>query len=120
MKKTILVVEDEAPIAQGYKILFKEHDVIIVNDGELALQAAKDHKPHLILLDLMLPNRNGYDICFHLRQEPDLKNTKIVMVTAMNQELDKKKGNFVGADVYMTKPFEPAALKKTVMELLHV
>jgi DNA-binding response OmpR family regulator len=61
----------------------------------------------------MLPKRNGYDVCYHLRQEKSLKGTKIVMVTAKNQSLDEDKGMFIGADDYIAKPFSPE-------ELLHV
>ena len=119
MTYTILVVEDEPNIAKGHQVLFRDQNVLIASNGEQALSLAREKRPDVILLDLMLPERNGYDVCFHIRQDEDLKGTKIVMVTAKSQEMDKKKGSFVGADAYVTKPFDPQMLKKTVMELLH-
>lgn len=118
MPKTILVVEDEENIAKGHKILFRDYNVLIASTGEQALTLAKQHRPDVIILDLMLPERNGYDVCFHLRQDTQFKETKIIMLTAKNLDMDKKKGVFVGADIYMTKPFDPSALKETVQRLL--
>ena len=66
----------------------------------------------------MLPFRGGYDLAFHFRQDEMLKNTKILIVTALSQEIDKKKGKMVGADYYMTKPFEPEEFFSKVKELI--
>ena len=114
MKKRALIIEDELNIANAETlILSDEYDVHHATDGDEGLRKAKEIKPHLIILDLMLPKRNGYDVCYHLRQEKSLKGTKIVMVTAKNQSLDEDKGMFIGADDYIAKPFSPE-------ELLHV
>ncbi|MFH1316698.1 MAG: response regulator [Candidatus Woesearchaeota archaeon] len=118
-KKRVLIVEDEHNIAKAEElILGDDFEVFIANDGESGLKMVKDLKPHLIILDLMLPNRGGYDICFNVRQDPVLRDTKILMVTAKNQDIDKDKGVLVGADDYMTKPFEAAELLKRSVDLL--
>ena len=66
----------------------------------------------------MLPKRNGYDICFNIRQDKSLKDTKIIMVTAKNQQLDQNKGMFIGADEYLKKPFSPEELIKAVEQAM--
>ncbi len=118
-KKRVLIVEDEKNIAQAEGlILSDDYEVSYAYDGEEGLQKVKEFKPHLIVLDLMLPNRGGYDICFSVRQNPELNETKILMVTALNQPVDKNKGVMVGTDGYLTKPFEPDQLLDGVRKLL--
>src|SRR3989338_6668414 len=98
MKKKALIIEDEHNIANAEALILSDkYDVFHAYDGEDGLKRALELKPHLIILDLMLPKRNGYDICFNLRQEKTLKGTKIVMVTAKNQQIDEDKGMFIGA-----------------------
>ena len=118
-KKTVLIVEDEKNIARAEGIILsKDFSVHYAEDGEEALVMAKKVIPDLIILDLMLPKRGGYDVCFTLRQSPELKDVKIIMVTAKNLEVDKKKGKFIGADFYITKPFEPDDLRSAVKQVL--
>ena len=116
--KKILIVEDEKNIAQAHSIILKDYKLFFAVDGEEALSMAEEHKPDLVVLDLMLPERNGYDVCFHLRQHPLLKSTKIVMVTAKTLSTDEEKGVLVGADHYIKKPFEPDDLRDAVSRLL--
>ncbi|PIN70375.1 hypothetical protein COV93_01835 [Candidatus Woesearchaeota archaeon CG11_big_fil_rev_8_21_14_0_20_43_8] len=116
--KKILVVEDEKNIAQAHSIILRDYKLFFAQDGEEALSLAERHRPDLIVLDLMLPERNGYDVCFHIRQHPELKHTKIVMVTAKTLNADEEKGVFVGADHYIRKPFEPDELRESVKRLL--
>src|SRR3989338_8010562 len=119
MKKKILIVEDEPNIANAERIILEEdYEIYIASDGEQGLAMAKKIKPDLIVLDLMLPNRGGYDISFNLRQNKEMHNTKILMVTALNQPIDKSKGLMVGTDAYMTKPFEASDLLNNVRKLL--
>lgn len=114
MKKKALIIEDEQNIANAQAlILGDKFEVHHAFDGDEGIKKARKLKPHLIILDLMIPKRNGYEVCFHLRQDKALKGTKILMVTAKNQELDEEKGMFIGADDYIMKPFSPE-------ELLHV
>lgn len=117
--KNILIIEDEEHIANAEALILGQHyDVKVANDGEEGLRLAKELKPDLIVLDLMLPKRGGYDVCFSLRQDDELKDTRILMVTAKNQPIDKDKGVLVGTDDYLTKPFEPAELLQRVRSIL--
>jgi len=117
-KKKILIVEDEKNIANAHSIILKDYKLFFAENGEEALSLAEKHRPDLVVLDLMLPKRNGYDVCFHMRQHPKLKDTKIVMVTAKTMTSDEEKGMFVGADHYIKKPFEPNELRTAVSSLL--
>lgn len=118
-KKSVLIIEDEVNIANAQKMILGEHfNVSVALDGDSGLKKLKQLKPDLVVLDLMLPNRGGYDICFNLRQDPQLKSTKVLMVTALNQQVDKEKGVMVGTDAYLTKPFEPDQLLAAVRKLL--
>ena len=118
-KKSVLIIEDEKNIANAQKlILGDEFDVSVAYDGDTGMKKIKELMPDLIVLDLMLPNRGGYDICFSVRQDPKLQSIKILMVTALTQSVDKDKGVMVGADGYLTKPFEPEQLLGAVRKLL--
>ncbi|MBW2967821.1 response regulator [Candidatus Woesearchaeota archaeon] len=119
VKKKVLIIEDDEHIANAQKLILSgEYNVSVAYDGEAGLQKIRDLKPDLIVLDLMLPNRGGYDVCFTMRQDPELEKIKILMVTALNQEIDKDKGVMVGTDGYLTKPFEPDQLLSAVRHLL--
>jgi DNA-binding response OmpR family regulator len=118
-KKTVLIVEDEENIANAQKLILEDHySIHLASDGEMGLQMIKQLKPDLVILDLMLPNRGGYDICFNMQQDPELSKVKVLMVTALNQSVDRQKGVLVGADSYLTKPFEPSQLLGEVKRLL--
>ncbi len=118
-KKSVLIIEDEKNIAQAEGLILSEDfDVHFAYDGDEGLEKLRQIRPDLVVLDLMLPNRGGYDVCFHMRQNPELNNTKILMVTALNQAIDKEKGVLVGTDAYLTKPFEPSELLENVHKLL--
>ena len=118
-KKSVLIIEDEENIANAQKMILEdEFNVSVAYDGETGLEKMKKLRPDLIVLDLMLPNRGGYDVCFSMRQDPNLKDTKVLMVTALNQPIDKDKGVMVGTDEYLTKPFEPEQLLSAVRKLL--
>ena len=119
MKKVALIIEDERNIAKAQAMILEEqYDIHHAFDGDEGLKKAEELIPHLIILDLMLPKRNGYDVCFNIRQNKKLNDTKIVMVTAKNQKLDIDKGNFIGADVYITKPFDPDELLNAVEQAM--
>jgi len=119
LKKKVLIIEDEKNILDAQKIILENSfEVITTMSGDEGFNLAKKHLPDLIVLDLMLPFRGGYDLSFHFRQDKDLKDTKIMIVSALSQEIDKKKGKMVGADYYMTKPFEPDEFFNKVKDLL--
>ena len=105
----ILIVEDEEAIADLEKdyLEMSGYDVIIENEGTKGLEAAMNSEVDLIILDLMLPGMDGYDICKRLREE---KNIPIIMVSAKKDDIDKIRGLGLGADDYMTKPFSPSEL----------
>ena len=115
MKKKILIIEDEDAIARAEGLVLEgNYDIVFAKDGDTGLDMAKKHRPDLIILDLMLPKRGGYDVCYNIRQDPKLAKTKIIMVTAKNLPIDREKGIFIGADHYITKPFEPEELLTAV------
>ena len=109
VKQKILIVDDDNNIAELISLyLTKEcYDTKIVNDGEQALIAFEHYKPNMLLLDLMLPGMDGFEICKKIREE---KNTPILMVSAKKDDIDKIRGLGLGADDYITKPFSPSEL----------
>ena len=119
MRPRVLIIEDEEPIAQAEKLILEEYyEVHHAKDGDVGLQMVEQLMPDLVVLDLMLPKRGGYDISFTLRQNPKFSGIKIVMVTAKTLQSDEEKGLLVGADHYLTKPFEPEQLLETVQRVL--
>ena len=120
MKKKLLLVEDEDRLATVLKTFFekKNFNVEIVSDGEDALFQAESSKPDLILLDWMLPNMSGLEICRQIRTSKDLKKTPVIFLTAKGQEEDKLRGLDTGADDYITKPFSQLELLARINALL--
>jgi len=118
--KRILVVEDEEGIVKLVKMYLEHHryEVIIANDGREGLEKAKAEKPDLIVLDLMLPKISGYKVCGLLKKDARYAKTPVILFTAKAQEKDVKLGQEVGADAYITKPFEPETLLAKIKELL--
>jgi DNA-binding response OmpR family regulator len=119
-KKRILVVDDEAHIIELVRVCLEDtdYDVIEAYDGLEALNLARSEKPDLILLDVMMPKMDGYEVCRTLKAEDDTRIIPIVMLTAKGQEVDKVKGFQSGADSYMTKPFSPLRLLTELEEKL--
>jgi two-component system alkaline phosphatase synthesis response regulator PhoP len=105
MAKKILIVEDDPGIALGLMDEFESEGYVVMtaNDGEKGLEAARNQKPDLIILDIMLPVLNGYEVCKRLRMEG--KTMPIIMLTVRDKEIDKVLGLELGADDYLTKPF---------------
>jgi two-component system alkaline phosphatase synthesis response regulator PhoP len=108
----ILIVDDEPHIrlllGQTLEELEDEGvELIMADNGETALEVIKKERPGLVFLDVMMPKMNGFDVCNIVKNELDMKDVYIVMLTAKGQEFDKMKGNSAGADIYMTKPFNP-------------
>jgi Response regulators consisting of a CheY-like receiver domain and a winged-helix DNA-binding domain len=118
--KSILVVEDEPNIVLSLQFLMKKagFDVRVARDGEEALSAVEDRAPDLILLDVMIPKRDGYDVCQTIRANPDWKNIYIIMLTAKGRDVDREKGVALGANDYITKPFSTRDLTEKVKQLL--
>ncbi len=120
MKTKMLLVEDEYRLATVLKTFFekKNFNVDIVNDGEDAVFQAENLKPDIILLDWMLPNMSGLEICRQIRSTKDLKKTPIIFLTAKGEEEDKLRGLDIGADDYVTKPFSQMELLARINSLL--
>lgn len=120
-KKRILLVEDEKDMAYAVTLQLeaKGYEVITASDGREGLDKAHTRKPDLIILDLMLPKLDGYKVCRMLKFDNKYKDIPIILFTARAQESDKKTGKEVGADAYITKPFEPSVLLGTISELLN-
>ncbi|MCI9070037.1 MAG: response regulator transcription factor, partial [Clostridium sp.] len=116
----ILVVDDEEHIAEliSYNLTSNGYKVITANNGIDAIKLAIEEKPSLILLDLMIPGKDGYDVCKEVRGNSEVKNIPIIMLTAKSEELDKILGLELGADDYITKPFSVRELLARVKAVL--
>ncbi len=123
MNKKILIVDDEPHIRllleQTLEDLEDEGvELLTAENGQEALEMIKTEKPQLVFLDVMMPKMNGFDVCNAVKNELSIKDVYIIMLTAKGQEFDKLKGKEVGADLYMTKPFDPDEVVNTSMQVL--
>jgi two-component system phosphate regulon response regulator PhoB len=116
----ILVIEDEADIRQvlDYNLRTAGHDVIAVERGREGLLAAREQRPDLVLLDLMLPDVSGTEICRAIKDDPSTRTTPVVMLTARAEEIDRVVGFEIGADDYVTKPFSVRELVLRIRAVL--
>jgi two-component system, OmpR family, alkaline phosphatase synthesis response regulator PhoP len=125
MEQKILIVDDEAHIRMLIEQTLEELEdegveFLTADNGEKALELITTEKPQLVFLDVMMPKMNGMEVCRRVKKELFLNDVYIVLLTAKGQELDRQKGAEVGADIYMTKPFDPDAIlskAKTVLGL---
>lgn len=120
MPKEVLIVDDEPSIVVPIQFLMEQqgYNVIIAENGENALDVIFKYKPDLILLDIMLPGIDGYEVCEILRLNPLYRDIKIIFLTAKGREVEIAKGLALGADAYITKPFSNAEIVAKVKELL--
>jgi DNA-binding response OmpR family regulator len=120
MSRKILIADDEPNIVISLEYLMKRegYTVIVARDGQEALDAIARDKPDLVLLDVMMPQKSGFEVCQAVRASEELQATKILMLTAKGRETDVVKGLALGADAYMTKPFSTRELVQKVAELL--
>ena len=120
MANKILVVDDEPNIVLSLEFLMKQagFQVRTAADGEAALAAIATDVPDLMLLDVMMPRKNGYEVCQAVRANPDWKGIRIIMLTAKGREVEREKGLALGADDYITKPFSTQEVVERVRELL--
>jgi two-component system alkaline phosphatase synthesis response regulator PhoP len=121
----ILIVDDEPHIRLLLMQTLEELEdrgveLMSAENGEQALATIRQEKPELVFLDVMMPKMNGFDVCRTIRDDAALKHISIVMLTAKGQEFDRQKGNEVGADVYMTKPFDPDEVVHKAKEVLKI
>ena len=125
MVQKLLIVDDEPHIRMLIEQTLEEledEDVefLMAENGENAFQIIQDEKPQLVFLDVMMPKMNGMEVCRKVKKELGLTDVYIVLLTAKGQELDRLKGQEVGADVYMTKPFDPEAILNKAREVLNL
>jgi DNA-binding response OmpR family regulator len=120
MTKKVLIADDEPNIVISLEFLMEHcgYTVKVVRNGEEALQQVETFKPDLILLDVMLPLRNGFDVCRKIRENTAFQATKIIMLTAKGRDIEITKGLALGADAYVTKPFGTKELLEQVRKLL--
>jgi two-component system alkaline phosphatase synthesis response regulator PhoP len=116
----ILVVDDEVYILHilDFSLGAEGFEVITANNGELAIEKAKQEKPDLIVLDIMMPVVDGYETCRRLKRESETKNIPVVLLTAKGRDVDKRLGYEVGAVDYIVKPFSPNRLIERIQEIL--
>jgi two-component system alkaline phosphatase synthesis response regulator PhoP len=125
MNHRILIVDDERRtlllMQRALRDLQDEHEnieILTASNGEDALQMIKADRPALVYLDIMMPRMNGFDVCKTVKSELDMPDTYIVMLTAMGQEIDRQRAREVGADLYLTKPFDPDKVHKIAKDVL--
>ena len=120
MTHTVLIADDEPNILLSLEFLMQRegHRVVIARDGIEALQAVQRERPALVLLDVMMPGKSGFEVCQAIRADEGFNGTKIVLLTAKGRDTDVAKGLALGADAYITKPFSTKELAQRVRELL--
>ena len=120
MVSTVLIVEDEPAIVRALSFLLSRanFDVRVARDGEEALAAIEESCPTLVLLDVMLPKRNGLEVCEIIRANPAWNDLRIIMLTAKGSDEDREKGLAIGADAYLTKPFSTREVLAQVQRLV--
>ncbi len=123
MPGTLLIVDDEPHIRMLLEQSLEELEDVGVRllsaaDGETALATIRAERPDVVFLDVMMPRRNGFDVCAAVKADPDLATVTIVLLTAKGQEVDRQRGREAGADLYLTKPFDPDDLLATAERLL--
>jgi DNA-binding response OmpR family regulator len=123
MNQKILIVDDEAHIRRLIERTLEDLEdqgveLLTADNGESALNLIINERPHIVFLDVMMPHMNGFDVCNSVKREHGLTDVFVIMLTAKGQEYDRERGANVGANVYITKPFDPDALLKMVEEVL--
>jgi len=125
MSQKILIVDDEAHIRMLIEQTLEELEddgveFFTAGNGEIALDIIQEEKPNLVFLDVMMPKMNGMEVCRRVKKELNLRDVYIILLTAKGQELDRLKGQEVGADIYMTKPFDPEAILSKARQVLNL
>src|SRR4026209_774728 len=122
MAKKLLIVDDEAHIRMLIEQTLEELEdegveFLTAENGEQALEIIQAENPQLVFLDVMMPKMNGMEVCRRVKKELNLENVFIILLTAKGQEMDRQKGQEVGANLYMTKPFDPEVLLSKAKEV---
>ncbi|ABM62665.1 response regulator transcription factor [Halorhodospira halophila] len=120
MSQEILIVDDEDNIVLSLEFLMKQagFEVRTAQDGEQAIEALEARIPDLVLLDVMMPRKDGYEVCQEIRQRSEWAHLPVVMLTAKGRDVEREKGLAMGADDYITKPFSTQEVVETVQHIL--
>lgn len=120
MSKTILIVDDEPNIVLSVEYLLKREgfEVQTAGDGQAAIEMLAQSRPDLMILDVMMPRKNGFEVCTEVRADPALSDLPIILLSAKGREAEIAKGLSLGASAYITKPFSTHELVNKVKELL--
>ena len=120
MAKKILIADDEPNIVISLEFLMKREgfDVTVATDGEEAVNRIRSDRPDLVLLDVMMPKKSGFEVCQEVKADPELESIRILMLTAKGRDTEVSKGLALGADAYMTKPFSTKELVERVRSML--
>ena len=120
MTRTVLLVDDEPNIILSLEFLIEQagYEARVARDGDAALKSIEERKPDLVLLDVMLPKRDGFDVCERIRANPAWDDIRIVMLTAKGQDSEREKGLALGADAYITKPFSTREAMEQIKRFL--
>ena len=122
MNKSILIVDDEAYIVTSLEFVMKSagFEVGVAYDGEEALEQVKEMVPDLVILDVMMPKLDGFQVCEKIRANPAWKSVRIIMLTAKGRDTERERGLSLGADDYITKPFATRDILKHAKQILNV
>jgi DNA-binding response OmpR family regulator len=120
MNKRVLIADDEQNIVISLEFLMKREGYLVqvANDGEEAVRRIRAERPDLVLLDVMMPKKSGFEVCQEIRSDPAMAGVRILMLTAKGRDTEVAKGLALGADAYMTKPFSTRELVDKVRDLL--
>jgi DNA-binding response OmpR family regulator len=120
MTRKVLIVDDEPNIVAAVEFLLrrKGHEVLVARNGDEALQLVEASTPDLVLLDVMMPAKSGYEVCKRLRERPEWQGIKIIILSAKGRDAEVSKGLSLGADIYVTKPFSTRDLMSKIDALL--
>jgi two-component system phosphate regulon response regulator PhoB len=118
--QTVLIIEDEPSLQEilTYNLESRGYQVIVFDDGTEGLEGVRKHVPDIVLLDIMLPGMDGFEVCRHIRSDPLIKHLPVLMMTARGEEIDQLVGFQMGADDYVTKPFKMRILLERIKSLL--
>ncbi len=124
MSKKLLIVDDEAHIRMLIEQTLEDLEdegveLLFADNGEKALNLIQEQRPNLVFLDVMMPKMNGMEVCHKVKKELGIKGVYIILLTAKGQEVDRQKGLEMGADRYMTKPFDPDEMLAVAEEILN-
>ena len=120
MTKRILIADDEPNIVAALEFLLERngYEVQVARNGEEAIRLVDDFDPDLVLLDVMMPLRSGYEVCTRIRERSGARHVNVIMLSAKGRDAEVNKGLSMGADVYVTKPFATRELMATIKDLL--